>query len=308
MQQFREMQQLTDQVEPDYVMIISLVAACADLGALGQGMWVHRYAMSRRSGDLCANVRLANSFIDMYSRCGRVDLACQVFDRVDNGSRTRVTWNSMIVGFATNGCCSEALDHFDMMQRMGFEPDGVSFTGVLTACSHAGLDEGLKYYKLMQQKYMEIPMRIEHYGCVVDLLGRAGRLEEAMTLVGSMMPVMGPNEVVLGSLLAACRVHENIGLAEKLMGYLVELEPKTDSNFVLLSNTYASAGRWDGAVKVRNMMKSLGIKKSPGFSAVEIDGALHEFVSGDRGHVQYENIYGMLKLLSFEMKLHHCNG
>ena len=95
------MQQLTDQVEPDYVMIISLVAACADLGALGQGMWVHRYAMSRCSGDLCANVWLDNSFIDMYSRCGRVDLARQVFDRVDNGRRTRVTWNSMLVGFAT---------------------------------------------------------------------------------------------------------------------------------------------------------------------------------------------------------------
>lgn len=304
---FQEMQ-LTAQIEPDYVMIISIVAACTDLGALTQGMWVHRYAMSR-GGDLCSNIRVANSFIDMYSRCGRIDLALQVFDGVDTSRRTRVTWNSMIVGFAINGCCREALDCFNKMQKMGVQPDGVSFTGALTACSHAGLvDEGLNCYKLMQRKYSKIPMRIEHYGCVVDLLGRAGRLEEAMDLVERMMPVMGPNEVVLGSLLAACRMHKNVGLAEKLMGWLVELEPDTDSNFVLLSNIYADVGRWDGAVRVRNMMKSLGIKKSPGFSGVEIDGDCHEFVSGDRRHMQSEDIYDVLELLRFEMKMHHYDG
>ncbi|ONK56082.1 uncharacterized protein A4U43_C10F10210 [Asparagus officinalis] len=195
------------------------------------------------------------------------------------------------------------------MQKMGVQPDGVTFTGALTACSHAGLvDEGLNYYKLMQRKYSKIPMRIEHYGCVVDLLGRAGRLEEAMDLVERMMPVMGPNEVVLGSLLAACRMHKNVGLAEKLMGWLVELEPDTDSNFVLLSNIYADVGRWDGAVRVRNMMKSLGIKKSPGFSGVEIDGNCHEFVSGDRRHMRSEDIYDVLELLRFEMKMRRYDG
>lgn len=241
----------------------------------------------------------------MYARCGRVDLAHQVFKGVDNSKRTRVTWNSMIVGFAINGCFLEAMDLFFTMQRKGFKPDGVSFTGALTACSHAGMvDEGLKIYKLMREKHGEIPIRIEHYGCVVDLLGRAGRLEEAMSVVESMMPVMGPNEVVLGSLLAACRVHGNIELAKKLAGYLVELEPNTDSNFVLLSNIYAAVGKWNGVGKVRNTMKSFGIKKSPGFSSVEVDGDFHEFVSGDRGHVQSKNVYGMLDLLSFEMKLH----
>lgn len=213
----------------------------------------------------------------------------------------------MIVGFAINGCCCEALDHFDAMQTAGFEPDGVSFTGALTACSHAGLvDEGLKYFRHMQEKHSKIRMRIEHYGCMADMLGRAGRLGEAMSLVESMMPVMGPNEVVLGSLLAACRMHGNVGLAEKLMGYLVEMEPDTDSNFVLLSNIYASVGRWDGAGKVRNVMKSLGIKKSPGYSAVEIDGDLHEFVSGDKEHMHSEDIYDMLRLLGFQISiLHH---
>lgn len=312
LQQFQEMQYeqqqqrlYRNQVEPDYVMIIALLAACADLGALGLGLWVHRYAMTRCSADVCSKVRLANSLIDMYSRCGRVELARQVFDMVENEKRTRVSWNSMIVGFAINGCCREALDHFDTMLRMGFMPDGISFTGALTACSHAGMvDEGLRYYELMRQRYSDIPLRIEHYGCVVDLLGRAGRLEEAMSLVERMMPVMGPNEVVLGSLLAACREHKNVDMAEGLMGYLVELEPETDSNFVLLSNIYAAAGRWDGVGKVRNVMKSLGIKKNPGFSAVEIDGALHEFVSGDWGNMQSKNIKGMLELVSFEMKLH----
>lgn len=301
LQHFREMQlQLTaHRIEPDYVLVLAVVAACADLGSLGQGMWVHRYAMSR---GLCSNTRLANSLIDMYSRCGRVDLARQVFDGVDGKRRTRVTWNSMIVGYAINGYCREALVRLDEMPMAGFDPDGVTFTGALTACSHAGLvDEGLKYFRLMQERHSKVRMRIEHLGCMVDMLGRAGRLEEAMGLVESMTPVMGPNEVVLGSLLAACRMHGDVGLAERLVRYLVELEPDADSNFVLLSNIYASVGRWDGAGRVRGAMKSFGIRKSPGCSAVEVEGHLHEFVSGDTGHMQSEDIYDMLRLLGFEM-------
>ncbi|XP_072953664.1 pentatricopeptide repeat-containing protein At1g05750, chloroplastic [Typha angustifolia] len=287
---------LASGVEPDYVTIIGVISACAELGALGLGLWIHRYVMGIEF--IRDNVRVSNSLIDMYSRCGHVGFACQVFKRMTK--RTLVSWNSMVVGFAINGCCKDAIEHFEMMRRQGFEPDGITFTGVLTACSHAGLaDKGLKYYNLMLKEY-KIPSRVEHYGCVVDLLGRAGRLDEAMRVVEGMP--MRPNEVILGSLLSASRMHGDVKLAEKLMRYVVELEPDIDSNYVLLSNIYAAIGMWDGVGEVRYLMKAQGIKKKPGFSAVEIDGNTHEFVAADRSHPQSDEIYEMLKMLQVEME------
>ncbi|MQL72796.1 hypothetical protein Taro_005099 [Colocasia esculenta] len=291
---FRQMQ--LHRIDPDYVTIISVLAACADLGALGQGLWAHQYAW--RQG-LSRNVRLSNSLIDMYSRCGRVDFARQVFEVMP--SRTLVSWNSMIVGFAINGCAHEALQHFSMMQAAGFVPDGVSFTGVLTACSHAGLvEEGLRYYDMMTQA-CGISPRLEHYGCLVDMLSRTGRLRDAMDILQSMP--MKPNEVVLGSLLAACRVHGDVSMAERVLGYLVEVEPDCDSGYILLSNVYAAAGMWDGVGEVRSSMKTQGIKKTPGISGVEVDGDVHEFVAGDDSHRRSEEIYATLELVGHEMKL-----
>jgi pentatricopeptide repeat protein len=200
-----------------------------------------------------------------------------------------------------NGHAEEALVFFNLMQKEGFKPDGVSFTGALTACSHAGLvDEGLHFFDNMKRIHKIIP-RIEHYGCIVDLYSRAGRLEDALNIIESMP--MKPNEVVLGSLLAACRTSGNISLAERLMKYLFELDPGVDSNYVLLANIYAADGRWDGASKVRKTMEDLGIQKTPGFSSVEIDCDIHEFVAGDKSHVDAEYIYSTLELLSFELKL-----
>ncbi|KAK9939151.1 hypothetical protein M0R45_015858 [Rubus argutus] len=266
---FREMQM--SGVEPDYVTIIAVIAACADLGTLGLGLWINRFVMKQ---DFKHNIRISNSLIDMYSRCGCIDFARQVFDNMPN--RTLVSWNSMIVGFAVNGHAEEALVFFNLMQKEGFKPDSVSFTGALTACSHAGLvDEGLRFFDNMKRIHKIIP-RIEHYGCIVDLYSRAGRLEDALNIIESMP--MKPNEVVLGSLLAACRTSGNISLAERLMKYLFELDPgKT--------------------------MKDLGIQKTPGFSSVEIDCDIHEFVAGDKSHVDAEYIYSTLELLSFELKL-----
>jgi pentatricopeptide repeat protein len=213
--------------------------------------------------------------------------------------RTVVSWNSMIVGFAANGRCTDAIEHFKSMQMAGFKPDTVTFTGVLTACSHAGLtDEGLRYYDAMKAEYSIAP-RMEHYGCVVDLLGRAGRLDEAMQVVATMP--MRPNEVVLGALLAGCRMHGDVGMAEQLMQHLLEQDPGGDSNYVLLSNIYAADGKWDGAGKVRSLMRSRGVKKMPGSSVVEIDGDVHEFVCGDRSHPQAGEVFEMLGLLRHEM-------
>lgn len=290
---FREMQ--VSGVEPDYVTVIAVLAACADLGTVGLGLWMNRFIMNRTFKD---NVKISNSLIDMYSRCGCIEFARQVFERMPK--RTLVSWNSIIVGFAVNGHAEEALKFFDLMQQEGFKPDGVSFTGALTACSHAGLvEEGLLLFENMKRVH-GIRHRIEHYGCIVDLYSRAGRLEDALNVIENMP--MKPNEVVLGSLLAACRTHGDITLAERLMKYLSDLDPGGDSNYVLLANIYAAVGKWDGAGKVRKTMKALGIQKTPGFSSIEIDCNIHEFVAGDKSHVDKNCIYSMLELLSSELK------
>ncbi|KAK6926520.1 E motif [Dillenia turbinata] len=202
-----------------------------------------------------------------------------------------VSWNSIIVGFAVNGHAEEALKFFDRMRADGFEPDGVSFTGALTACSHAGLVEG----------GVRISPRIEHYGCIVDLYSRAGRLEDAMRIIQTMP--MKPNEVVLGSLMAACRTHGDVSLAERLMKYLTKLEPDCDSNYVLLSNTYAAVGKWNGAGKVREKMKALRIQKRPGCSSIEIDCCVHDFAAGDKSHAEADYIYEMLGYLSHQLRM-----
>uniref|UniRef100_A0A0R0HFM4 Pentacotripeptide-repeat region of PRORP domain-containing protein n=1 Tax=Glycine max TaxID=3847 RepID=A0A0R0HFM4_SOYBN len=272
---FREMQ--LSGVAPDYVTVIAVIAACANLGTLGLGLWVHRLVMTQ---DFRNNVKVSNSLRDMYSRCGCIELARQVFDRMPQ--RTLVSWNSIIVDFAANGLADEALNNFNSMQEEGFKLDGVSYTGALMA-------------------FRRILPRIEHYGCLVDLYSRAGRLEEALNVLKNMP--MKPNEVILGSLLAACRTQGNISLAENVMNYLIELDPGGDSNYVLLSNMYAAVGKWDGANKVRRRMKKRGIQKKPGFSSIEIDSSIHKFVSGDKSHEEKDHIYAALELMSFELQI-----
>ncbi|PKU62510.1 pentatricopeptide repeat-containing protein At1g05750, chloroplastic [Dendrobium catenatum] len=295
LEHFRKMQ--VERIDPDYVTVIAVAAACSDLGALGHGMWLHYLALKR---GLLGNVRVGNSLIDMYSKCGRIDFAQQVFDKMPK--RTLVSWNSMIMGLAVNGRSAEALLLFSAMQGSEFKPDSVSFTAALTSCSHAGLvDDGLYLFQLMQRKY-GVTARAEHYGCLVDLLARAGLIEKAVSLV-ERMP-MKPNEVMLGSLMAACCAHGDVRVAERLMALLIQVEPDTDSNYVLLSNIYAAMGRWEGVVKVRSLMKELGVKKKPGFSAVEIDSIVHQFVAGDHAHAETEEIYDLLDLLHFDLEFY----
>ncbi|CAN4119150.1 unnamed protein product [Withania somnifera] len=291
---FREMQ--LSGVEPDYVTMISVLSACANLGALGISLWLHRFILGC---DFKDNVRVNNSLIDVYCRCGCVELACQLFDRMMQ--RSLISWNSIIVGLAVNGHAADALQYFDLMQNEGFQPDAVTFTGVLTACSHAGLvEKGLKYFKALK-KVHRINPRIEHYGCVVDLYSRSGRLVDALHVIKNMP--MKPNEVILGSILAACRNLSDVRLAERLMCCIYELDPDGDSNHVLLSNIYAAVGSWRGASTVRKKMKALGIQKKPGVSSIEIDGVLNEFVAGDRSHIYAEQIYAMLEHLSGELRV-----
>ncbi|KAK9065121.1 hypothetical protein SSX86_016504 [Deinandra increscens subsp. villosa] len=286
---FQEMQ--ASGVEPDHVTIVSALSACANLGALRLGLWLHCVILE---GNMKDNIRINNSLVDMYSRCGCVEFAVQVFHNMSK--RNVVSWNSIIVGFALNGNPEETLEYFYRMQKDGLKPDEVTFTGALTACSHAGLvDEGRKLFDVMVQVYGINP-RIEHYGCLVDLYSRAGMLEEALSVIESMP--MTPNEVVLGSVLAACK---DTRLAEKLMRSISKLDPGGDSNYVLLSNIYAAGGDWRMASRARRRMKTRGIEKNPGVSSIEVNGVVEQFVAGDKSQLESEHIYTMLDTLSREL-------
>eukprot|EP01018_Ginkgo_biloba_P018986 Gb_02562 [translate_table: standard] len=280
--------------KPNSVTITSVLPACAHIAALQQGMEIHNYVT--KGGQL--NVFVGTALIDMYAKCGSIEDARQVFDKVSQ--KNVVLWTAIIAGYAMHGYGEETLALLSEMQQAGMKPDYITFTAVLSACSHAGLvNEGWKCFDCMIQDYHITPM-VEHYACMVDLLGRAGRLGEAQDLIKNM-PVE-PNAGVWGSLLAASRIHCNIELGEFAAEHLFELEPQNIGNFVLLSNIYARAGRLGDVENVRKMMKDRGLKKNPGCSWIEVKNRVHAFVVGDRLHPQTEEIYAMLESLAGQMK------
>eukprot|EP01018_Ginkgo_biloba_P029369 Gb_08125 [translate_table: standard] len=278
--------------------MVSVLQACAKLRSLQQGRWVHDYIV--RSG-IESNVFVGNSLVAMYAKCGSIELACQVFDNMlmnDGTSHAQKKcgiWNAIIVGYGMHGYGKVALALFSQMTQTGLKPNDITFISVLSACSHASLmDEGWKYFKCMSEDYCVTP-KVEHYSCMVDLLGRAGHLDEAEEFIQKM-----PVEPSAGvwALLGACRIHHNIELGERAAECLFVLDPEYDGLYVLLSNIYAASGRWDAVDKVRTMMKDRGLKKTPGCSLIEVNSKVHAFHVGDRLHPQCEKIYAILESLA----------
>eukprot|EP01018_Ginkgo_biloba_P001634 Gb_19896 [translate_table: standard] len=262
-------------VKPDSKTFASVLPACATLAALEQGMEIHEEIIR---GGFQRDVTVANALVDMYAKCGSIDNARDVFDKIHQ--RTVVSWNAIISGYAMHGCGKEALKLFEQMQQSGIKPDHVTLVGILSACCHAGLvNEGWQYFNCMSQ-YYHITPAMEHYGCMVALLGRAGCLDEALDFINKM-PIK-PDANVWGSLLGACRIHNNIKLGEHVANHLFELDPKNDIPYVILSNMYAAASKWDASEKVWKMMKDRRIKKKPGCSWIEINKQMHAFLVGDR--------------------------
>ncbi|KAL5565897.1 hypothetical protein UlMin_029061 [Ulmus minor] len=277
-----------EKIEPRKYMLSSVLSACANVGALDQGRWIHAY-IERNSIRL--NAVLGTSLLDMYAKCGRLDLAWEVFENMRQ--KETFTWNAMIGGLAMHGRGDDAIDLFLNMRRKKLKPNRITIVNVLNACAHAGfVDEGLKIFGSMKKLY-GIEPEVEHYGCVVDLLGRRGLFAEAEELI-SLMP-MKPNAAVLGALLGACKIHGNVELGEKVGRVLLELEPHNSGRYTLLSNIYAKAGRWDDVAKVRELMKERGVKTTPGISMIDLDGQVHEFKMGDGSHPQTKEIYLMLE-------------
>eukprot|EP01018_Ginkgo_biloba_P013189 Gb_32450 [translate_table: standard] len=281
-------------VKPDSKTFASVLPACANLAALQQGMEIHEDII--RSG--FHDVFVENALVDMYAKCGSIKMAYNLFDKMQQ--RDVVSWTSMIAGYAMHGCSKEALILFEQMQDSGINPNNVTLVSVLSACCHAGLvDKGWHYFYSMSQ-YYHITPEMEHYVCMVDLLGRAGQLDEAQTFIDKM-PIK-PDATVWKCLLGACRVHSNIELGEHVAERLFELDPQNAGPYVLLSNIYAAAGRWDDSENVRKMMKDRRVKKMSGCSWIEVNKKVHTFLVGDRSHPQTKKIYAKLERLRRQMK------
>eukprot|EP01018_Ginkgo_biloba_P011802 Gb_29543 [translate_table: standard] len=282
-------------VEPNSITMVSLLPALAYLAALQQGKWIHGYII--RSG-FESDVIIGTALIDMYAKCGSIKIARGVFDKMPE--RDVVSWSAMIAGYGMHGLGEDALVLFSQMQKTGIKPNHVTFISVLSACTHAGLvNEGCQYFHCMVRDYSITP-RMEHYVCMVDLLGRSGRLYEALDFINKMP--LEPCATVWGALLGACRIHCNIDLGERVAEHIFYLEPENAGCYVLLSNIYAAAGRWNDVAKVRTLMKDKRVKKIPGCSSIEVNSKVHTFLVGDRSHPQSEKIYAALETLYRQMK------
>ncbi|KAL5746812.1 hypothetical protein ACOSP7_023787 [Xanthoceras sorbifolium] len=282
--------------EPDDVTCLLVLQACTHLGALEFGEKVHRYIEEHGYSDA---INLSNCLIAMYSRCGSLDKAYGVFKGIRQ--KNVVSWSAMISGFGMNGYGREAIEAFEEMQRRGVMPDDQTLTGVLSACSHCGLvDKGMTFFDCMSKEFGILP-NVHHYGCMVDLLGRAGLLDQAYQLIMSM--TVKPDSTIWRTLLGACKVHGHVTLGEQVMEHLIELKAQEAGDYVLLLNIYSSAEKWEKVKELRKFMKEKDIQTTPGCSTIELKGVLHEFVVDDVSHPRKDEIYEMLDEINQQLKI-----
>ncbi|CAM6004365.1 unnamed protein product, partial [Sphagnum balticum] len=292
LQLFQKMQH--EGVQPDPATYVGVLNACANVVALEEGRRTHERIIQSRCE---SNVFVKSSLVDMYAKCGSMEDACRVFNTMP--SHDVVSWNALLGGFAMHGQGKEALVHFERMCEEGVHPDDITFVCLLSACSHAGfVDEGLRFNALMTTVY-RIPAKLEHYTCMVDLLGRAGHLQEAENMIQGMP--CKPNAAIWRALLGACRVHGNVEMGECMAKRVLELEPKNAAGFVLLSNLYAATGNLELSESVERQRKERDAKKQPGCTWIEVNDAVHTFVVDDQIHPEMIKIRAELKRLSVLM-------
>ncbi|KAL1539861.1 pentatricopeptide repeat-containing protein, chloroplastic-like protein [Salvia divinorum] len=292
---FNELQR-SRTAKPDEVTLVSTLSACSELGAIELGGWIHVYI--KKEG-MRLNCHLATALIDMYSKCGDLEKALDIFHSIECAKDVFV-WSAMIAGLGMHGCGLYAVEMFEKMLEDGVKPTAITFTNLLSACSHSGLvEEGRAFLDQMERVY-NIQPGVEHYACMIDILGRAGLLEEAMALIKAM-PV-APGASVWGALLGACRLHKNVELAEEAWARLHEIEPRNHGAYVLLSNVYANSGLWEKVSEVRKRMREVGLRKEPGCSSVEVNGSVHEFLVGDNTHPMSKKIYSKLGEIAERVK------
>ncbi|XP_061354825.1 pentatricopeptide repeat-containing protein At4g16835, mitochondrial [Gastrolobium bilobum] len=282
--------------KPNSLSLTSVLLGCSNLSALQLGKQVHQLVCK---SPLSSDTTAVTSLISMYSKCGDLKDAWKLFVQIPH--KDIVTWNAMISSYAQHGAGEKALHLFDEMKEEGMKPDWITFVAVLLACNHAGLvDLGVQYFNAIVRDY-GVETKPAHYACMVDLLGRAGRLSEAVDLIKSMP--FKPHPAIFGTLLGACRIHKNLLLAEFAAKNLLELDPTSATGYVQLANVYAAQNRWDHVARIRKSMKENNVVKTPGFSWIEINCVVHEFRSSDRLHPELASIHEKLNELEKKMKL-----
>lgn len=274
---FREMQ--ISDVRPDRTALGSAISACAQLGAIDQGRFLHAYIDKNKIG---LDKVLCCALIDMYGKCGFMEEAVQVFRR--SNWRCVSIWTAVISGFAVHGQAHDALEWFENMINEGIEPNPITWTAVLSACSYTGLvHEGRALFRSMKS----VPS-IEHYGCMVHLLSRAGLVDEAKALIEAMP--MKPNAIVFGSLLSGCRIHGRIELGKQIAETLISIDSRHGGRYIQAAGIFADAGDWEGSVRGRERMKERGVRKLRGCSSITVNGIVHEFYASNASHPRIEHI------------------
>ena len=274
-----------------WVTLTTILPVCARVTALGSGKEIHAVIVKSTAKP---DAPVLNSLVDMYAKCGAMDYCRRVFNGMQGKDLT--SWNTLITGYAINGRMTEAMESFQEMICSGFSPDGITFIALLSGCSHAGLaDDGCRLFEMMKMDHGISPT-VEHYACLVDVLGRAGRIKEALEIVKNMP--FKPTGSIWGSLLNSCRLHGNVPLAEAVAKRLFELEPNNAGNYVMLSNIYANAGMWESVKVVREFMEKRGMTKEAGCSWLQIKSKIHTFVAGGsnefRNSVEYKKVWKRL--------------
>ncbi|KAK4758432.1 hypothetical protein SAY87_019733 [Trapa incisa] len=273
--------------EPNQATLISALSACSHLGSLEQGKWIDSYI---KKNNLELSLPLGNALIDVYARCGDLENARLTFENMT--TRCVITWTTMVSGLAYNGECVEAVALYDRMCSEGLRPDDVLFIAVLTACTHGGLvEEGKRVFSQMVNKF-GIEPRIEHYGSMVDLLGRAGKLDEAIEFIEKMH--LQPNSVIWATLLSSCKIHGNKDIPGTIIRKIMEQEPSNPSYLTLISSMEGLLGQNEEGSIYRAAMRDKGMEKVPGCSLIQVGNRVYEFVARDTDHEHRREIYTAL--------------
>ncbi|XP_017975619.1 PREDICTED: pentatricopeptide repeat-containing protein At3g02330 [Theobroma cacao] len=282
-------------VKPDHFTYATVIDTCANLATVGLGKQIHAQIIKL---ELQSDVYICSTLVDMYSKCGNMHDSKLMFEKATD--RDFVTWNAMICGYAQHGLGEEALKVFEDMILENVTPNHATFVSVLRACAHIGLvEKGLHFFGLMSSDYGLAP-HLEHYSCMVDIMGRAGQVSEALKLINDMP--FEPDDVIWRTLLSICKIHRNVEVAEKVANSLLQLDPQDSSAYILLSNIYADAGMWDKVSDMRKIMRYNKLKKEPGCSWIEVKDEVHAFLVGDKAHPRCKEIYEKLGILVDEMR------
>ncbi|KAJ0817542.1 putative tetratricopeptide-like helical domain superfamily [Helianthus annuus] len=290
---------LQSGTKPDNFTFATVLDTCANLATISLGRQIHGQIIKQ---EMQTDVFICSTLVDMYSKCGNMHDSRLMFDKSTN--KDFVTWNAMICGYANHGHANDAISIFESMKLNNVKPNHATFVSVLRACAHMGqVERGLEYFNSMWNNYKLNP-QLEHYSCMVDILGRSGQVNKALNLINDM--AIEPDDVIWRTLLGICKLQKNVEVAETAASRLIQLDPQDSSTYVLLANIYADAGMWEKVSKIRKSMRRVGLKKEPGCSWIEVKSELHMFVIADKAHPRCNEIYDKLDELVGEMTWSRC--